>query len=165
MTGLVVVAVLLSAATQAPLPYPVGTATIRGHVVRIEGPPLPRVELHLTSIDKPGPPRVTTTDESGAYEFVTLPAGRYTLTASKTGYVGLEFGQRRAFEAGQAIVLKAGETRERIDMALPRHGAITGRVVDEHGDPIEGLTISVKEIRSVGGRRRLAGVPGVQARQ
>ena len=99
------------------------------------------------------------------YEFVTLPAGRYTLTASKTGYVGLEFGQRRAFEAGQAIVLKAGETRERIDMALPRHGAITGRVVDEDGDPIEGLTISVKEIRSVGGRRRLAGVPGVQARQ
>jgi hypothetical protein len=164
MSVLVLVALLLGA-TQAPLPYAVGTATIRGHIVRTDGPPLARAEVRLATTEKAGPPRTATTDESGAYEFTALPAGRYTLTAMKTGYVSLQFGQRRAFEAGQAILLKAGETRERVDVALPRHGAVTGRIVDENGEPLEGVSVSVTEIRSVGGRRRIAAVPGVQARQ
>ena len=154
MTGVAVVALLMAAATQAPLPYPTGTATIRGHVVRVDGPAVPRAEVRLTPADRPGPPRATTTDEGGAFEILALPAGRYKLTASKTGYIALE----------QVIALKAGEMRERVDFALRRHGAITGRVVDEHDEPIEGATITVKEIRSVGGHRQLVAVPGAQAR-
>jgi hypothetical protein len=165
MTSLVAVLLVLAALPQAPLPLPIGTATIRGHVIRTDGPPLARAEVRLLSTDKPGPPRIATTDESGSYEFATLPAGRYTVTASKTGYVALEFGQGRAFEAGQPIVLKARETRERVDIALPRHGAVAGRVVDENGEPLEGVSVSVKEIRSVGGRRQLVSVPGVLPRQ
>jgi len=165
MTSLVVVLFVLAALPQAPLPLPIGTATIRGHVVRTDGPPLARAEVRLLSTDKPGPPRVAMTDESGGYEFATLPAGRYTVTASKTGYVALEFGQDRAFEAGQPIVLKARETRERVDIALPRHGAIMGRVVDENGEPLEGVSVSVKEMRLLGGRRQLVSVPGVLPRQ
>jgi protocatechuate 3,4-dioxygenase beta subunit len=165
MSLLVLVALLLGATPQAPLPYSVGTATIRGHIVRTDGPPLARAEVRLASSEKAGPPRIATTDQSGAYEFTALPAGRYTLTAIKTGYVSLEFGQRRAFEAGQVIQIKAGETRERVDVALPRHGAITGRIVDENGEPLEGVSISVNEVRSVGGRRRLVILPGVPARQ
>ena len=165
MSLLVLVAVLLGATPQAPLPYAAGTATIRGHIVRTDGPPLARAEVRLATTEKSGPPRIATTDDSGAYEFTGLPAGRYTLTALKTGYVSLEFGQRRAFEAGQVIQIKAGETRERVDIALPRYGAITGRIVDENGEPLEGVSISVDEVRSVGGSRRLVNVPGVPARQ
>src|SRR2546425_1008916 len=165
MTSLVVVLFVLCAVPRARLPLPIGPATIRGHVVRTDGPPLARAEVRLLSTDKPGPPRVAMTDESGGYEFATLPAGRYTVTASKTGYVALEFGQDRAFEAGQSIVLKARETRERVDIALPRHGAIMGRVVDENGEPLEGVSVSVKEMRLLGGRRQLVSVPGVLPRQ
>lgn len=165
MSVLLLAALLLGAAPQAPLPYPAGTAAIRGHVARTDGPPLARAEVRLTTAERSGPPRVAITDESGAYEFTALPAGRYTVMAIKTGYVRIEFGQRRPFEPGAVIALKAGEMRERVDVALPRHGAITGRVVDEHGDPLEGVSISVNEVRSAGGKRQLTTVPGVAVRQ
>jgi hypothetical protein len=159
------IALIFLALQQAPLPLAVGTATIRGHVVRADGPPLPRAEVRLTAIETSGPPRVTTTDETGGYEFTSLPAGRYTVAASKTGYVGLEFGQSRALEAGQSIVLRARETRERVDFALPRHSAISGRIVDENGEPVEGVSVSVKELQPAGGRRQLTSVPDLLPRK
>jgi len=156
---------LIGAQAQAPLPATPGTATIRGHIVRADGPPIAHVEVRLVLADRPGNARVTLTDDSGRYDFEALPAGTYTVTATKTGFVTREFGQQRPLEPGQPIRLKAGEARERVDMALPRHGAIAGRVVDENGEPLEGIAVSVKEIRSVGGRSRLATVSGVTARQ
>jgi len=161
----VLLAGLFGSQAQAPLPATPGTATIRGHILRADGPPIVHAEVRLVAPDKPGDARVTLTDDAGRFDFDALPAGRYTITANKTGFVSREFGQERAFEPGQPVQIRTGETRERVDIVLPRHGAITGRVVDENGDPVEGITISVKEIRSVGGRRRLATVSGVTARQ
>jgi len=156
---------LIAVQAQAPLPATPGNASIRGHIIRVDGPPIAHAEVRLRSPDTPGNARVTLTDDSGGYNFEALPAGRYTLTATKTGFVTREFGQERALEPGQPIQIRTGEARERVDIALPRHGAIAGRVVDENGEPVEGITVSVKEIRSVGGRRRLATVSGVAARQ
>ena len=34
------------------------------------------------------------------------------------------------------IVLRDGETREHVDVTLPRTSAIAGRIVDEYGEPI-----------------------------
>jgi len=161
----VLLAWLIGVQAHAPLPLTPGTATIRGHIVRADGPPIAHAEVRLISVDQPGNARVTLTDDSGGYDFETLPTGKYTLTATKTGFASREFGQQRASEPGQSIQLKTGETRERVDIVLPRHGAITGRVVDENGEPLEGITVSVKEIRSAGGRSRLATVSGVTARQ
>ncbi len=161
----ILLAWLIGVEAQAPLPSTPGTATLRGHIVRVDGPPIAHAEVRLVSADQPGNARVTLTDESGGYDFATLPAGMYTVTATKTGFVSREFGQQRASEPGKPIDIKAGETRERVDIVLPRHGAITGRIVDENGEPLEGITVSVKEIRSAGGRNRLATVSGVTARQ
>src|SRR2546425_6935392 len=111
MTSLGVGLFVLAALPQAPLPLPIGTATIRGHVVRTDGPPLARAEVRLLSTDKPGPPRVAMTDESGGYEFATLPAGRFTATASKTRHGALEVGQDRAVEAGPPRCVPNGEKR------------------------------------------------------
>src|SRR5687768_10417223 len=70
-----------------------GTAAIRGRVVEADtGRPLRRSRATLTG---PGLPRqglVTSTDEEGRYEFVQLPAGRFTLTAQRSGYLQLRYG-------------------------------------------------------------------------
>jgi protocatechuate 3,4-dioxygenase beta subunit len=161
----VLLAWLIGAQAQAPLPETPGTAVIRGHIIRADGPPIAHAEVRLVAPDKPGDARVTLTDDGGRYDFEALPAGRYTVTASKTGFVSREFGQERALEPGRPIQIRTGEARERVDIALPRHGAIVGRVVDENGEPLEGITVSAKEIRSVGGHRRVATVSGVTARQ
>ena len=67
-----------------------------------------------------------------------LPAGRYTLTASKAGYVGLSYGQRRPLQAGTPLQLADGQELKAIDFRLPRGSAITGHVYDENGDPMPG---------------------------
>jgi hypothetical protein len=48
-----------------------------------------------------------------------------------------------------------GQTVERIDLVLPSASTMTGRVVDENGDPIEDATVSIYTMTIVGGRRRL----------
>ena len=82
--------------------------------------------------------RLTTTDAEGRYEFANLPAARYTISVSKAGYVGLEFGQRRPFEGGRPLDLADAQVVEQIDFALPRGGVIAGRITDDQGDPIIG---------------------------
>ena len=60
-----------------------GTARIRGHVIAAEnGTPLRKAQVRVMSPEL-RENRVTTTDAQGAYELKDLPAGRYTVTASK----------------------------------------------------------------------------------
>src|SRR5688572_19807544 len=83
----------------AAAPPQTGAATIRGRIVEADtGRPLRRSRATLTG---PGLPRqglVTSTDEAGRYEFSRLPAGRFTLTAQRSGYLQLRYGQRRSEE-------------------------------------------------------------------
>ena len=140
------------------------TAGIRGRLVRADGRPLARAQIRLEPVDAQGPPRRADTDDEGRYEFTNLPSGRYTVTAVKTGYVTIEYGQRRSMDHGEPVVLGDGETREHVDITLPRTSAIVGRIVDEYGEPIEGATVRAFQIQFSGGRRRLVDVPGVVAR-
>jgi protocatechuate 3,4-dioxygenase beta subunit len=100
------------------------------------------------------------TDEAGRFEFKELPADSFMLRAEKKGYVQLEYGQRRPFEDGRPIRLAEGETLEKVDIAVPRASAITGRVTDENGEPIEGAVIEVWRVEFFAGRRRLMPVSG-----
>ncbi len=103
--------------------------------------------------------RLATTDAEGRYEFVNLPAARYTINVSKAGYVGLEFGQRRPFEGGRPLDLADAQVVEQIDFALPRGAVIAGRITDEAGDPIIGASVQAMRYQyGPTGRRRLGGV-------
>ena len=105
--------------------------------------------------------RATTTDAEGRFEFLELPAGRFSVTATKAGYVTLQYGQRRPFEAGTPVNLIEGATVERIDFDLPRGSVITVRVNDEFGEPIAGAMVQVQRYQyGQDGQRRLTTAPG-----
>src|SRR5947207_1955013 len=72
-----------------------------------------------------------------------LPAGRYTLTVSKSGFVSLSYGQRRPLQAGTPLQLADGEQLKGIQFQLPRGGVIAGRVLDEDGEPMAGAMVRV----------------------
>src|SRR4029079_18027851 len=96
-----------------------GTATLRGRVVAAEnGAPLKRAKVRLNE----GSPNDATvlTDENGRYEFSELPTGRFTLSAAKSGYVTLSFGQRRPSEMGRTVDIASGQRLDAIDFALPK---------------------------------------------
>ena len=132
-----------------------GTAVIRGRILLANERPARRASIQLTSN---GSPRATAADDDGHYEFTDLPADSYRLSAGKPGYLILEYGQQRAFEHGNLIVLGDGETLEKVDITLPASGSISGRIVDENGDPIEAVAVRLMQLQYSANRRQLADV-------
>lgn len=134
---------------------PTGTSVIRGRIVTADtGSPIRRAQVRAFSPEV-RESRGTSTDAHGRFELRDLPAGRWELVASKAGFVTLRFGQRRPFEAGRPIELADGETMAKADMALPRGGAVTGRIVDEYGDPVAAARVQAMRYRSMQGTRQL----------
>lgn len=137
-----------------------GTARLRGRVVSSQtGMPLRRAQVMVFAAEGQMR-RVTTTDGEGRYEFVELPAGRLSVTATKAGYVSLQYGQRRPFEPGTPVTVADGETVERIDFTLPSGSVITVRVTDDFGEPVAGAQIQVQRFQyGPDGQRRLTMAP------
>jgi protocatechuate 3,4-dioxygenase beta subunit len=136
----------------------VGTSIIRGRVLSSEtGFPLRRAQVRLFG-ERVREGRVATTDAEGRFELKDLPAGRYQLSASKGGYVTINYGQRRPFEPGRPIELADGQTMSDVSLALPRGSALSGRIVDEFGEPVADAHVSVMRYQFFNGERRLVPV-------
>src|SRR5205814_4996396 len=132
-----------------------GTARIRGRIVAADsGQPLRKAQVRASASDI-RESRMTSTDADGRFELKELPAGRYTIAASKGSFVALQYGQRRPFAPGKPIELRDGETIDKVDFALPRGGIVTGHVVDEFGEPVADVSVAPMRYQYVQGRRRL----------
>ncbi len=137
-----------------------GTGVIRGRVTSLEsGKPLRRARIQLNSPVLLNP-RTVSTNSDGRYEIRELPPGRYTLTVTRSGYLPLSFGQRRPGEPGKPFELADKQVAERVDVALPRMGVISGRVVDELGEPIAGVNVWGMQVAYFQGARRLVPITG-----
>lgn len=131
-----------------------GTASIRGLVTSSDtNSPVRRAQVRATSPETRSA-RLGTTDAEGRFELKDLPAGRWTITASKGGFVTQQFGQRHPFESVEPIDLIEGQ-RFSANFTLSRGSVITGRVSDEFGDPITGARVQVLRSQVQQGRRRL----------
>jgi 5-hydroxyisourate hydrolase-like protein (transthyretin family) len=136
------------------------TASIRGRVFAADtGKPLPGAVVTLVDARAVNPAerqgRWIRTDADGRWDARDLSPGAYTLTASKTGYLKIEYGQKRPFERGKTVEVASGQVRDNIDVTIPRASAITGRVFDEYGDPAATVFVRALRQRYVGGRREL----------
>ena len=134
---------------------PQGTAKITGRVVAADtGSPVRRAQIRLTAPDV-RTNRTATTDNQGHYEITGLPAARYRLQISKAGYVTLEYGQARPFEAGKPLDIADAQTLERVDFSLPRGSVITGWITDEFGEPVANAQVQAMRYQFMNGQRQL----------
>jgi protocatechuate 3,4-dioxygenase beta subunit len=131
-----------------------GTGRVKGRLVAAEtGAPIRRAQVRIS-----GPetlPKSATTDNEGVYEFRDLPAGRFTLTATKSGYVTVGYGQSRPFESAKPIELRDGQVIDKADITMPRGSVISGRIVDEFGEAVADAAVSALRSTWANGRRRL----------
>jgi len=104
-------------------------------------------------------PRLMLTDADGRYEFADLPAGRYSITASKLTFVTWSYGQTQASVQGPNVqgrlTLADNQAADNIDIRLPRGGVITGRIADEFGDAVPNARVMLMRQQFRLGQRTL----------
>jgi hypothetical protein len=93
---------------------------VRGAIVTVRGAALARARSVLT-------------DDAGSFVVAGLPAGRFTVSASKAPFVRMAFGATRPGRQGTAVVLAAGQAIDGVMIGLPRGGVITGMLRDQEG--------------------------------
>ena len=128
---------------------------IAGRVLAADtGRPIKRARVFVSAPELPGG-RGVLTDDAGVFQLVELPAGRYTLSASKSGFVSLSYGQRRPLQAGTPLQLAEAQEIKDIEFRLPRGSVIAGHVYDETGDAMPGVLVRVLRYQNQQGDRRL----------
>jgi protocatechuate 3,4-dioxygenase beta subunit len=131
------------------------TGSITGRVLSAEtGRPLKRAQVTVSGAGRGG--RTTITDDQGVYSVTALSAASYTITASKNGYVDAIFGQRHPLQAGTPLQLDNNQQANNVDLRLIRGGVITGRVLDEDGEPLMRAVVSIQRYQYMQGSRQLS---------
>ena len=166
VTAVIAIGALAAAQAQPPRPSrdtpaqqnqqaATNKASISGRVLGADnGRPVRRARVSINAPDLQGG-RAVLTNDSGVFEFTELPASRYTVTVSKTGYVSLSYGQRRPLLAGTPLQLAADQQLKGIDFRLPRGSVISGHVFDENGDAMPGIAVRVMMYQYAQGNRQL----------
>jgi hypothetical protein len=89
------------------------------------------------------------TDSAGRFAIDDAPQ-IFVLEAGRTGYAVGGFGVRRPVGRAARIDLAPGQRLDGLEILLFREAVITGRVTDETGAPVAGLTVELSRIDARG---------------
>jgi Carboxypeptidase regulatory-like domain len=120
-----------------------GKYTVSGVVVNAAtGQPLDRaqVSLHTTPIRETIVAE-TVTGPDGHFIFEHLGAGKYSLIASRRGFIGAAYDEHEGYST--AIVTGEGLTSEDLVFRLSPRAVIKGIVSDDSGDPVQQARVSL----------------------
>jgi hypothetical protein len=134
-------------------PSTYATAIVSGRVISADDQaPLARARVVLT-----GTPlteaRAAITDARGRFRLDRLPAGRFTVSVSRTGFVTTTRGSPD--DDAPPLELGPGDVHTDVDFELVPAGVIPGRVLDEDGAPFAGARVHAIRPRFGGDRSGL----------
>jgi hypothetical protein len=94
------------------------------------------------------------TGDGGRFEF-HVPAGKYSLVGEKRGFIGAGYNQHEQFST--AIVTGVDIDTENLVLRLAPNPMLTGKVLDESGEPVRGAQVMVyRHDQSMGVSRTFA---------
>ncbi len=136
------------ASPQATIPG--GGYRIAGTVVsKADAHPLGRARIFVRdALDQRKFQSVVTSDD-GKFEFSGLPAGKYSLEGAKRGFISAGYEQHDQFST--AIVTGAGLDTESLVLRLAPDAVITGKILDEVGDPVRHAMVTLYYVDHSGG--------------
>src|SRR5437660_3172569 len=130
------VALVVQAQSPRDTPSPTtGTGSISGRVVSAEtGDPVRKTRVTVEAADAP---RVTPvfSDAEGRFAIEGLSPARYIVTAAKPGFIRTKSAR---------VDVTAGAQVGGMELRMPRSASISGRVVDENGEPLVMANVSAE---------------------
>jgi 5-hydroxyisourate hydrolase-like protein (transthyretin family) len=157
--------------TQPPTPAqptpPEDLCGISGQTVNAAtGEPLRRVSVTLMRADpnpgELGPPVSYSTSSNGNGQFTMkdIEPGKYRLTAARNGFVAFAYGARAPMRPGTTLSLARQQRITDVTLKMTPHAVITGRILDEEGEPVANVRIMLQGYRYTNGRRLLSPAGG-----
>lgn len=143
---------------EKPPTPPEDLCRIEGRVTAMgSGEPLRKASVMLTPVERqPGwTPYTAGTGEDGSFAMKDIEPGRYRLSVMRNGYVRLEYGARGPGRPGATLNLNRGQRLTDVNFALLKQSVITGRVVDEDGEPVSRASVYASRYSWIQGRKVL----------
>jgi hypothetical protein len=167
-----VLAAFLQTAPQTPPGVPTQTpgqsavaapeyGSISGRVTNaVTGEPLKKARVTLRRSGSTGTTAVPATDSvvtdaSGAFEFRNVYPGDCTLLAARPGFAGRVRASSSGMGSMVRLALASGQKVTDLKLRIDPEGVISGKVVDENGDPARNVMVSALRPSYAQGVRRL----------
>ncbi len=120
--------------------------TLAGRVTNaVTGEPVKKANLHLEPVAQTPEQRgyMTVSTSDGSFQFPGIEPGTYQLMGDRNGFLTSVYGAKRPGSPPTKVVLSAGQQITNVSFAMMPTGAITGRVMDDDGDPIANASVQV----------------------
>jgi protocatechuate 3,4-dioxygenase beta subunit len=138
------------------------TCRVSGMAVRLaDGIPLKGATVRLENGEDQEHTIATKTTGDGRFELRNVPAGRYKLVVSRSGYVETEYGQKKPSDPGAAFTLSPGQTKTDLIFKLIPAAVIAGRVFNEDGEPVPNASVIAAREAYQEGRKTMTQVTQV----
>ena len=125
----------LVARAQQAAPAQRGEFSISGRLVNaVTGEVVRKAFVQIAPVTQRGQAQNVETAADGAFEFHNLAAGKYNLGAQAHGFFLQSFEQHGMFST--AIAVGRSNVSTGLVFRLQPEGSITGRVLDEHNEPV-----------------------------
>ncbi len=133
-----------------------GSYSISGIVVNaITGSPLDRAEVTLSTPGENGADLAEAlTNENGAFRFERLTTGKYTLQASRRGYLSADY-QEHDGGYSTAIVTGSNLASQNLRFEITPYGAISGTITDDNGNPVAEAQVTLFRQDQVNGETKI----------
>lgn len=96
------------------------------------------------------------TDATGKFSFERITPGSYILRASHPSYGATVYGAPAGSSSGTILTLTEGQQMTGVTVRMIEPGMVTGRVVDEDGDPLAHAKVEVLRRIHYNGRPQVA---------
>jgi beta-lactamase regulating signal transducer with metallopeptidase domain/protocatechuate 3,4-dioxygenase beta subunit len=141
----------LLALPQAAAPEP-DPAVVAGTVVGSSGTPVARAAVQLRAVERGSTERVVLTNADGRFRFEGLKPGSYRFQVTHNVMLDPK-GTLYGPPAPERLELKPGERMEDVTARLLEPAVVRGRTVDEDGDPVAAVAVSLLRVGAQSGRR------------
>jgi carboxypeptidase family protein len=134
---------------------------IAGRTVHAQtGEPVRKVKLLLRRMGVDSSAYSAVSDSEGRFVIDDIEPGTYYLLAERAGYLRQAYGSRGFGYGRTVLTLTAGQELKDLEFKVMPQGVITGKLLDEEGEPVREASINVFRQVRAGSSARLAGVRG-----